>query len=114
MGRCCVCGIIDLGNILDVLGEIMPSIIGTKELGTKIYRRLTIKAMNTDIVKLKPVHGIDDVVNVTSREVKKMLIEALVVNVTLLIDVTPKVDVVDELLEFVLGHGLDAIKHGHS
>jgi hypothetical protein len=84
-----------------------------EELSAKVTRSATINGNLTNFHRLKVVKGIDNTVDVGYWEIKELLVEIFIVHIALFVEMTPKVDVVDELLEFVLGHGLNTVKYGH-
>jgi hypothetical protein len=95
---CSIGDFVHFDNVLAMLGEILCSIIHREELKAKVVRCTTIDEYFTDLVEFEVIHSIDDVVHMTSREIEEMLIETFIINTTLLIGVTPKVDIVDEVL----------------
>jgi hypothetical protein len=113
-GRCGIGVVVHLDNAKDMLGKIVRSIFHREKLMCKVVRSTTLNGNLTDFDRLYIVHSIDNIVNTSRGHIEELLVEILIVHIALFVEMTPKVDIVDELLEFVLGHGLDTVKYGHS
>ena len=113
---CSILGILvisNLGNKTVMLVDIGHSILCGVELDINEVWGATIIGCEVELDWLKCFKPSDKTVDVGARTVEHVLVVDLIINGTLFVEVSTKVDVVDELLEFVLGHCLNTVIYCH-